>query len=207
MPAVALLAETAFAETLSSVFFYSAVFGGVVLVLQVLLMLLGVDDGGLGDLADAGGFDVGDIETDGATDGAGFWFVEMLSLRTLAAAATFFGLAGKATLAADQSPGVALTLALVAGYGAMYSVYWAFKQIFKLETSGNVDIRGAVGGIAEVYIPIDPGAAGKVQIKLQGRTVELQARSDHGERLPTGAKVSVSQVLSSDTVKVTPSGV
>ena len=200
--AVPLLAETGFAATLSGVFFYCAVIGGAVLVLQLVLMLMGVDDGGFGDVADAG-MDLGDIDLDSA-EASGFWFFEMLSLRTIAAAATFFGLVGKATLASGQSGGVALTLAVAAGYGAMYAVYWAFKQIFKLETSGNTDIRNAVGKVGQVYVPIDPGAAGKIQLHLQGRTVELQARTDAAERLATGAKVTVTEVVSSDTVKVAP---
>ena len=194
-----LVAETGFVATLSSVFFYCAVIGGAVLVLQLVLMMTGVDDGGLGEVADAGGFDFEDLD---ASESSGFWFFEMLSLRTIAAALTFFGLVGKAALSSGQSGGVSLTLALVAGYGAMYSVYWAFKQIFKLEVSGATDIRNAVGKVGQVYIPIDPGAAGKIQLHLQGRTVELQARSDAEERLATGSKVTVTEVMSADTVRV-----
>jgi len=88
----------------------------------------------------------------------------------------------------------------------MYAVYWLFKQVFKLEASGTFDIRNAVDVVGEVYIPIDADMAGKIQVEVQGRTVELQARSDHPERLATGSKVTVTEVLSPDTVKVTPCG-
>lgn len=203
LPVEPFLAATGFAATLSSVFFYCAVIGGAVLVLQLVLMMVGVDDGGFGDVADVGGVDdvFDGLDGDG-TEASGFWFFEMLSLRTLAAAATFFGLVGKAALSSGQTGGVSLTLALVAGYGAMYAVYWAFKQVLKLETSGNTDIRNSVGSVGQVYVPIDPGAAGKIQLPLQGRTVELQARSDAAERLETGAKVRVTEILAADTVKV-----
>lgn len=193
-----------FAETLSSVFLYCALVGGGLLLVQFAMMLMGMDDGGFGEMADAGGFEMGDMDADGATDGSGFWLLEMLSLRTLSAAACFFGLVGKASLSADQSPGVSLMLALVAGYAALYAVYWTFKQLFKLETSGNEDIRNAVGLTGQVYIPIQANSIGKIQIKLQGRTVEYQALTDHIERLATGEKVVVTDIVSSDTVKVMP---
>lgn len=191
-------------EVLGDVFFYSALIGGGVLLLQIGMMILGVDDGGLGDIGDAGGIDVGDvdIEAEGATDGSGFWFFEMISIRTVAAAAAFFGSVGGITLKSGQSTGVALILACLAGYAAMYAVYWVFKQIIKLETSGALDIRNALDAVGEVYVPIDPGTAGKIHVQVQGRTIELQARSDCAERLATGQKVTVTEVLSGDTVKV-----
>lgn len=206
MPHAAILADTGFAATLSSVFFYCAVLGGGILLLQIVFMLVGVDDGGLGDLADAGGVDIGDVDTDGATDSAGYWFYELISLRTLSAAAALFGVVGRVSLEAGNSAAASLALGGVAGYSAMYAVYWLFKQVFKLEASGTFDIRNAVNAVGEVYVPIDPATAGKIQVTVQGRTVELQARSDHNDRLPTGSKVTVTEIISGDTVRVTPAG-
>lgn len=187
--------------SLETVFLYAAIGGGVVLLVQLAMMLLGMDDT-FGDGADFGG----EIDVDGSTDGAGLWFFEMLSLRTLAAAATFFGLVGGAANATGQSAGVSLTLACVAGYGAMYSVYWAFKKLFSLETDGNEDIYNAIGKPAEVYVPIaaSEARAGKVHVVIQGRTAEYQALTESDEPLPTGAKVVVTEVVSGDTVKVWP---
>ncbi|MEQ8848411.1 hypothetical protein [Botrimarina sp.] len=189
--------------SLESVYLYTAIGGGVVLLTQLGLMLLGADDGGLGQ-GDAAGVDADAIDSDGSTDSHGFWFFEMISLRTLAAAATFFGLAGGAANSIGWPPGVSLTVAAVAGYAAMYVVFWAFRRLLQLETSGNEDIRGAVGLPAEVYVPIAPagGAAGKVHLTLQGRTVECQAVNDTDQPLPTGAKVLVTGVVNSDTVRV-----
>lgn len=186
---------------LDSIFLYCAIGGGIVMLFQLAMILLGVEDGGFGDDMDVGGLDIGDAD---AGDTSGLWLLEMISLRTLAAAATFFGLVGKASLASGQPTGVSFALACAAGFAAMYAVYWAFKQIFKLETSGNTDIRQAVGLPARVYVPIGPASesAGKVQLELQGRTVEYQAVTDHPDRLPTGEQVFITEVLSGDTVKV-----
>ncbi|WP_146572410.1 hypothetical protein [Botrimarina hoheduenensis] len=185
---------------LETLFLYSALGGGVVLLLQLVLLWFGMDDS-LGDMMGDGG-DAG-FDSDHTTDSTGFWFLEMLSLRTLSAAATFFGLTGKALLASGTSPGVSLAIALGVGYAALYSVYWVFKQVFQLETSGNTNIANAIGLPAQVYVPIGPGkVAGKVQMKLQGRTVEYQAVSDEQLRLTTGTRVVVTDVVTADTVRV-----
>ncbi len=197
-------------ETLESLFTGAAMIGGIVLLLQVGMVLLGMDDGGLSDMADGIdlGFDDvagdggGDFDASNSTDSWGLWLLEMISIRTLSAAATFFGLVGMASLSGGQTPTVSLLLATAAGLGALYAVYWVFKQIFKLEVDGNEDIRNAIGVVGKVYIPIDPGMKGKIQLKLQGRTVEYQAISDHAERLATGATVLITDIIASDTVKV-----
>lgn len=194
---------------LETLFLYSAIGGGVVLLVQLGMMVLGMDDGLL-EGADAGGvdvdMDVDGVDSDGQTDSHGLWFFEMISLRTLAAAATFFGLVGGGANSMGMPTGVSIALACLAGYGAMYSVYWAFKQIFKLETSGNTDIYNAIGKPAEVYVPIAPSKerAGKVTLALQGRTVEYQALTESDQPLSTGSKVMVMDVLSADTVLVAP---
>ena len=183
----------------NDIFFYCALGGGVLLLLQIVMMLLGMDEGGLADGVD-GDLGLGDSDH----EGSGFWLLEMISLRTVAAAATLFGLVGRAALESGQSIGVSLALAGLAGFAALYSVYWIFKQVFKLEVSGAADIRGAVGLPAQVYVPIGPGdSPGKIQIKLQGRSVEYQALCV-SERLSTGSQVVVTEVLTDDTVRVSP---
>jgi membrane protein implicated in regulation of membrane protease activity len=201
---------------LESLFLYAAIGGGVVLLTQLVMMVFAGDDGGFDDGAgiDPSGIDHSGVDHSGShhhnnggvTDASGFWFFEMISLRTLAAAATFFGLVGGAANATGAPPGVSLALAALAGYGAMYAVYWAFKQIFRLETQGNEDVYNAIGKTAEVYIPIAGSnrQAGKVQLTMQGRTVEYQALTDSDHPLATGAKVLVMDVVSNDTVKVAP---
>lgn len=196
---------------LESLFLYSAVGGGVVLLAQLAMMTLGgdhADHADFGDVGDGGADHHGGHHDGDASDHSGFWFFEMVSLRTLAAAATFFGLVGGAVNAAGAAPVVSLVIAGLAGYGAMYAVYWAFRQLFRLETSGNEDVYNAIGETGEVYLPIGAsgGHAGKVHVTVQGRTAEYQALTDSDRPLPTGAKVLVMEVVSGDTVKVQPVG-
>lgn len=134
----------------------------------------------------------------------GHWFYEMLSLRTLGAAVTFFGLAGMTALTRGLGYVTSLVIALVAGYAAMYAVYWLFKQVYKVQHAGNEDVRLAVGLPATVYVPIPANRCGlgKVLFQLQDRTVEYQALTDEGERLATGEEVVIASIVSADTLCV-----
>lgn len=134
----------------------------------------------------------------------GHWFYEVLSLRTLSAAVTFFGLAGNTALAYGYSPLGSFMLATLVGLAAMYIVYWLFLQVYKLQHTGTENIRNAIGAAAVVYVPI-PGkraGAGKVTFRLQNRLVEYQAVTEDENRLATGEKVVVVAIVNSDTVRV-----
>lgn len=206
---------------LDTLFTLAALIGGTVLVFQFVLMLLGMgNDGGElpgadgGDLSAGGDVSGGDITGDQPTwneaadadlghPGAP-WFYEVISLRTLSAAVTFFGLTGKTTMAYDYSPLGSFVLATLAGLAAMYIVYWLFMQVYKLQHTGTENIRNAIGTPAVVYVPI-PGkraGAGKVTFRLQNRLVEYLAVTEDENRLATGEKVVVVAVVNSDTVRV-----
>jgi hypothetical protein len=132
------------------------------------------------------------------------WFYEIISIRTLAAAGTFFGLVGRTSLAYGHSPFASLVYALVSGVAAMYGVYWLFKQVYRLQNAGNENVRLAIGLPARVYVPI-PAArsgAGKVTFRLQGRIVEYLAVTNEANQLATGEKVVIVDVVNSGTVRV-----
>lgn len=202
---------------IDTLYFYAALIGGTALAFQFVLMLMGVgNDGGSDVSANA------DMESGGEVDAehhhAGWaeagdadlghpgahWFYEMLSLRTISAAVTFFGLAGKTAQSRGMNDVSTLVIALIAAFAAMYGVYWLFKQVYKVQHAGNENIRLSVGLPAKVYVPIPGGraGAGKVMFRLQDRTVEYQALSDEAERLHTGEEVIVTGVVNSDTVSV-----
>ena len=212
---------------LSTIFLIAAVIGGTVMVCQFVLTLLGMGhesdasggdaQGGdisgnfelpgahAGDGGHGGGHD--DVPHDTATGrGLGDWLFGVLTLRTVVAALAFFGLAGKATLAAGKPPSVALAVAIAAGVAAMYGVYALMRAIYGLQSDGTFRIRASLGQRGAVYIPIPAGrqGVGKVQIKVQGRLVELAAMTAHGERLATGVQVEVLELVGPRTVLVGP---
>jgi membrane protein implicated in regulation of membrane protease activity len=175
---------------LNTVYFVCAVAGGTLLVLQFLLGLLGLEHHDF-DL------EVGDVHAADA--------LNLLSVRTLAAGLAFFGLLGMLTGAWGGGPTLALVVALAAGVASALAVAAAQRQLRRLERDGTVRLERAVGEAATVYLSIPGGLAGlgKVHLALQGRTVELQAVSQHP--LSTGTDVVVVDVVGPDTVEVTPS--
>lgn len=196
--------------------FYSlcAVLGCTVLVCQFVLTITGASDADDLESGDVGDHGVGDHH-DVANTGTGAhgdpnhahsssWFFGILTLRTVTSALAFFGLTGLAMNASDVPPIPALAAASGAGFAALYLVHWLMKSLAHLKAEGTVRIRDAVGSTGSVYVRI-PGAnagPGKVQIMLQGRTVELSATTDDPTTLPTGARIVVTKVLGPDAVEV-----
>jgi hypothetical protein len=187
--------------------------GGTVMVCQFVLSLLGIGSHhDVGDSHDVGGHDaphggLGEDTHDGHhgshQEVVSSWFVSVLTIRTLVAALTFFGLAG---LAATKEWGDGPTtrlVALAAGAGAMVLVGALMRGLSRLRAEGTVRMDRAVGKAGTVYLPI-PGrraGTGKVMLNLQNRTVECQAITAENE-LPTGAPIVVVAVISADTVEV-----
>ncbi len=211
---------------LNTIFLVAAVVGGTVMVCQFVLTLMGLGD----DMTDGGGDLGGDAGFDGALDGGDLpgdvagdhstslataadgelhhpdssWLFGVLSFRTLVGAAAFFGLAGIAAKGANFNDGQSLLVAVAAGLAAMYGMYWLLLAISRFSSSGNQRITSALGRRGTVYIPIpaDGQGAGKVQLSMQNRIVELQAVTDGPERLKTGETVEVVAVAGSDLVRV-----
>lgn len=181
---------------LDTLFLYTAIAGGALFAAQLLYFFLAGD----GDL----GVD-GDSASGGdGQHGDGLWFFEMISLRTLAAAATFFGLVGLTARSYGAEPRAAVLYAGLAGFVAMYSVYWTFRQLFRLESSGTQDISQAVGLPASVYlrVPANHQGPGKVLVDMQSRTVEYLAVTEDAEAIPSGANVWVVDIVNAETLRV-----
>jgi hypothetical protein len=124
---------------------------------------------------------------------------------SIVAAITFFGLAGMAAQSADFAPGRTFVIALAAGGAAMYGVHQMMQLLYKLRSDGTARIERSLGHTGSVYLRIPGGnsGVGKVTINLRDRTVEYLAVTSQGP-LPTGAKIVVTRVVSSDTVEVEP---
>jgi serine/threonine protein kinase len=201
-------------ERMETLYTACAVLGGTLLGLQFLMSLVGLghhgDVGGHdfhdgGDFHDAGGHDGHASPHDVTHDTHVSWFVGLLTFRTVIAALTFFGLAGRAASAAEVSPVESLAAALAAGGAALFGVAWMMRSLYSLKAEGTVRIQRAVGQTGTVYLPI-PGnkaGAGKVHLNLQNRTVEYQAVTAQ-DTLAAGSKILVVGVVSNDTVEVIP---
>jgi hypothetical protein len=188
--------------------------GMALLVCQLLLGLLGLgghhEFGGDHELgADHEvGHDLGhsDGHHDSGHGSAHSWFVGILSFRALVAALTFFGLGGwLATKLEGFDAPLSLAVAVAAGGGALFVVGWMMRTLARLQSEGTVRIERSVGKTGTVYLPVPAKKAGcgKVHLNLQNRTVEYQAVTSE-DQLPSGAKIVVVGVVSTDTVEVAP---
>ncbi len=188
---------------METIYFISAIVGGSILVLQVILILVGAS----GAHADTGGghFDVHDhVDVHPDVDGdASSAFFKVLSLKTLVAFFTFFGLSGMACTHSGVGSGLTLAISLASGSAALYIVAWMMAGMAKLESSGNLDLRNAVGIAGKVYltIPAAHSGRGKVTVAVQGRTVEAKATTGGGS-LTTGTMIKVIGVPAPDTLEV-----
>jgi hypothetical protein len=198
-----------------------AILGGTIFLGQFVLSLVGITgdhelsgdsggdhfDGG-GDHADGAGHDVaGDSHHGGASghESANSWFVRVLSVRTVIAGLTFFGLGGLAASASGARPLGSLTVAAVCGLAALYIVGWAMRTLMRLRSDGTVHVENTVGQPAVVYLTV-PGhraGKGKITVTVQNRTMEYEAETEH-ETLPTGAMVQIVALSGPETVEVVP---
>lgn len=177
------------------VYFTCAIAGGTVLVGQIVLMLLGFDQGDV---------EATDFELDEAGVG-GSEFFDYLSLRSMVAFLTFFGLTGMGVQASNWEPFpyAHLVLAMAAGCLAFYVVGAIMIGFRRLHASGNIKLSQAVGQLGTVYlkVPAEHSGAGKVTVEVAQRTVEARATTA-GAELPTGSKCQVVSVVG-DTLEVT----
>ncbi len=209
-------------------FLYCAVIAGTVFLFQFVMLLVGFGlDGADGDLPHDIGGDVdmphdvhlddghaGDIDHEtGNLDHHSTWLFGVISIRTVVAAVTMFGLVGMAALSAmEPAKGAvlpylyAIVLAVGGGAAAMFGVHFVMRSLYKLGADGKVRTQNALGRTATVYLPIPASGdgSGKIQIRMQGRLVELAATTDVAQTLPTGSTVRVVGVIGGATVRVEP---
>jgi len=165
--------------SMRSVYLVCALIGGVILILQTLLLMVGFD-GGESDF---------DYDTDADIGDGSFSF---LSVRAITSFLTFFGLAGLGGMSKGWSPGLTLAVAVGAGFAVMLVVAAILRAQMQLASKGNVDPKNAIGSTANVYlrIPAKRGGQGKITVSIQGRSQEFLAVTG-GEGIPTGDAVRI----------------
>ena len=195
---------------METVYLGCAIVGGTLLACQFVMTLLGLGHdhdlgGGDHDLAHDAGHDAAhDHGADHEHNSS--WFVGVLTFRTIVAALTFFGLAGKYGEARQFEPPVTLSIAVVAGLGALFLVAWMMRALYRLRSEGTVRLDRLVGATGTVYltIPANKAGVGKVTLVVQSRTMEYQAVTAEQNDLSTGTKVVAVAIVGPGTVEVTP---
>ncbi len=168
------------------VFAICAVAGGTGFAIRTIMFFLGM---------------AGDMETDGVGlggEGLGDSDVSFhfLSLHGITAFFLMFGVTGFLMLRGDAvRPWVAVAGSVVVGLGTMALVVWMLRGLRRLQSEGTLRPEDAVGQEGVVYLRVQPGGTGKIQVTLQGRLRIFEARGrDPQASFQTGDRVRVVEV-------------
>jgi len=166
-------------------FLLSAIVGGIILLVRLLLLVIGLDHSGA------------EVHMD---SDAGF---EALTIQGISSFFAMFGVVGYA-LYHNGALGalVAGICAVGAGAFSMWIIHRIFRSMQRLETSGTVNLFAAVGSEGSVYLTVGK-EGGRVQINVANRLREFEAVSADGQTLPTGTQIRV-QGVAANTLVVVP---
>lgn len=174
--------------TPEKIYFYIAIVGSVLLVVQIILMLCSFGGGADADGdADFGG----DGEFDSPDGGLG---ISLFTLKGITSFLAIGGWVGLLVLQINQKNiALSIILALVCGMVSMVLVALAMKGISKLQSDGTVDKEKLIGKEATVYVSIAPNRTGRGKITLtaQGAYTELDAVTDEETRIGVDERVVV----------------
>ena len=100
---------------------------------------------------------------------------------------------------------ILITISCVIGIALVAVVMSLFYGLSKMSQSGNLELKNAIGKVAEVYltIPSSQSGIGKIHIKIQGSLRELDAMAT-GQSIPTGQLVKVTNIINDDLLLVEP---
>ena len=170
------------------VFYLIGIIAGAFLMLQLVLMTVGV------------GLDF-DFDFESSDADVGF-----LSLRSLTAFFFAFGWTGVLMKQGENSTVVSVIVAVVVGLAVFFVVVLIWRRFARMNESGSLDYRSAVGVNGTVYLPISANraTAGKVEVMVQGRMRVIDAYTTASEDLPAKTRVKVSDVVDPTTVLVEP---
>ena len=188
---------------LGQIFACAAIPMTIVMMLQAVLMLIGVGSMGAVE-TDGGGSGDFELGPDGSNDavieanavgvhGAHHDAVKFFTVRGIVAFFALGGWAGLAVLALGWPAIFAIPVSLLTGVAAMSLASAVIRLLLRMQQSGNLDYRNAIGLIADVYIAIPPARTGfgKVTMTFQERFVEVDAVTDSETAIKAGTKVNV----------------
>jgi hypothetical protein len=179
--------------SLEKTFWVFALLFSFLFLVQTVLSFIGGDAGEAAGDADSA---IGD------DDGTGHQF---FTIKNMIAFFTIFGWTGLACVKGGMSAVASIGIAVLAGSVVVVMMAVLFKSMSKLKQSGTLQIKNAVGLIAETYlfVPAKRGGFGKVHIKVQGSLHELQAITDDEDQIATGKLVKVVGTINDSVLLVT----
>ncbi|OHB56870.1 MAG: hypothetical protein A2Y07_10885 [Planctomycetes bacterium GWF2_50_10] len=178
-------------SSLDKFFVICAILGGALLSVRIVLQFLG-----LTAEHDFSSVDSSDISGAAHGHNASELGFKILSLQGLTAFFLMFGLVGLA-LSRQSSVGPFLSIAGATASGLLmvYIMAKIFTAMKRLQSSGNIDIKHAVGLPATVYANIPADSTGQVQLTIHDRLRIYDASAKDKTEIKTGSRVKVVEVI------------
>lgn len=210
-------------QLVEQVLYCIAVPASLILIIQTVMMLLGLGEGGEGiNPSDTSGLDVPDTDFDISVDGdfsadgnmdlsnhdisnpSDIADFRLLSVQSVIAFLCIFGWSGITAIANGMPEWAALVLAAVLGFAAMLLVAKIIQWSSKLAQNGTFNVKNLLGESGTVYIPIPPkgNGSGKINVSCGERFLEFDAISEYNETLSTGVTVRVVDIVSGSVLVV-----
>jgi hypothetical protein len=186
--------------TLQQVLFAFASVGSLLFLIQIIAMLVGIVDTDAHADVDVHGS--ADIDADGMHADSDVDF-KVISIQGIIA---FFMMLGWVGLAMNRSGGFGTGMSIAVGCGAGVAMNFIIAKVFqafkRMQSSGTMDLKNAIGQEGNVYLTIKKDAPGKVQMAVQQHLKVFDAVSDDGEEIPTDTRVAVVRVVKGNTMVV-----
>lgn len=189
-------------ELVQQIFALIAIPSTAILIIQTVLQLIGIGGDDVPEDIDGDGIPDSDLDAAAAADDG----LSLFSIRGILSMLCITGWLGVGLLETALPDWAAILIAVAAGVATLIGIAFLMRGIYKLQSSGNIDISNAIGKVAQVYIPIPAAGAGsgKVTITLQEKFCEYTAITAAAEALKTGSYVRVVSVSDDGVLLVEP---
>ena len=169
--------------TLMQIFWGSAIISTVIMLIQTILSLIGMSDLDL------------EVGVDGGLDDCSG--ADLFTIKNIVNFFVGFGWAGVSFRPYIESDLLLVLISLLVGVCFVIIFIIIFKQLMKLESNSAVGADACVGRTADVYlrIPANRSGKGKIQLSLNGAAREFDVVTDESEPIPSGAVVTVQEVV------------
>lgn len=177
--------------TLESEIFYAiGIVALAILLIQILLTIIGIDVHH-------------DVDLSGGVHDSG---LGLLSIRTITAFFVGFGWGGVIILNHGHTLPAAVFGGFATGVAFLLTTAFLIRNLLRLQSSGNLNYRNAIGVVGTVYSTI-PGAergGGQLELLLQGRLTIAEAYTKAAYDLKPNSKARVVDLIGESTLLVEP---
>ena len=174
----------------SEIFYAIGIVALAVLLMQIFLTLIGIDAHHDADLS-------GGVHDSG---------LGLLSVRTITAFFVGFGWGGVIILNHGHSLPMAVLGGFATGFVFLLTTAFLIHNLLRLQSSGNLNYRNAIGVVGTVYSTI-PGAergGGQLELMIQGRLTMAEAYTKAAHDLKPNSKARVVDLIGESTLLVEP---